>query len=43
MKYLGLADRISFHLHPWKPSLFALLDEEVPAGQLMGRLLRETD
>ncbi len=39
-KYLGLTDRIPFRLDPWRPSLFALLDEEVPASQVIERLLR---
>jgi hypothetical protein len=34
-KYLGRNDRIPVDLDPWKPSLFALLDEPVEEGKLM--------
>jgi hypothetical protein len=40
-RYLGRTDLVSFRLDPWRPALFALLDEEVPAGQVMERLLGE--
>lgn len=42
-KYLGRTDRITFHLDPWQPSLFALLREEVPPGSLLQRLAVEAD
>ena len=32
-KYLGRVDRLPVELDPWQPSLFALLDHELPAGQ----------
>jgi len=32
-KYLGHVDRISVELDPWRPSLFALLNQELGAGQ----------
>ncbi len=38
-KGLGKTEKISFRLDPWKPSLFALLEEEVPAGEVVRRLL----
>jgi len=40
-RYLGHTDMVSFRLDPWRPALFALLDEEVPAGQIVERLLGE--
>ena len=38
-KHLGKTDRITVHLDPWQPSLFALLDEVVPPGEVVARLL----
>lgn len=32
-KYLGYLDRVPVALDPWRPSLFALLDQELAAGQ----------
>jgi hypothetical protein len=40
-KYLGHSDQIAFTLDPWRPSLFALLPEEVPEGKLMDYLAAE--
>ncbi len=39
--YLGQTDHFTFVLNPWHPSLFALLDEPVPAKELISRLLNE--
>ena len=36
--YLGRTDRLKFTLHPWQPSLFALLEEKLPAGDIVGSL-----
>ena len=33
-KYLGLTDKISFTLDPWRPSLYALLPEQIPVEKL---------
>jgi Beta-galactosidase len=38
--YLGHTDRILFQLDPWRPSLFALLEEKIPDGGLVESLLR---
>jgi hypothetical protein len=40
-KYLGHIDRISVELDPWRPSLFALLDRELGAGQTVVAWLSE--
>ena len=34
-KYLGLTDKITFTLDPWRPSLYALLPDQIPAEKLM--------
>jgi len=39
-KHLGKTDRITLRLDPWRPSLFALLDEEVPAEGIVEHLLK---
>lgn len=36
--YLGRTDKISFHLDPWQPSLFALLPEKIPGDQVISVL-----
>ena len=36
--YLGHIDRLNFTLDPWQPSLFALLPEQVPAGNIIQHL-----
>ncbi len=41
-EYLGRTDRIRFHLDPWRPSLFALLPERLPAGPVVEQLLKAT-
>jgi hypothetical protein len=38
-RYLGRTDRVSFRLDPWRPTLLALLDEEVLAEGIVERLL----
>jgi hypothetical protein len=38
--YLGRTDQLSFTLDPWQPSLFALLPQQVPAGEVVTLLLR---
>jgi hypothetical protein len=42
-KSLGKVDRLSFRLDPWKPSLFALLDEPLPADRVLDRLSAEAE
>lgn len=37
-KYLGETDTLDFPLDPWRPALFALLDERAPEGALLQRL-----
>lgn len=39
-KHLGKTDRITLRLDPWRPSLFALLDGEVPAEGIVEHLLK---
>jgi hypothetical protein len=39
-KYLGRSDRIGFRLDPWQPSLFALLERQVPEDGLIELLLK---
>ena len=38
--YLGYTARVSFQLDPWRPALFALLEEKLPAGEVIERLSR---
>ena len=40
-KYLGQTDHIHFTLDPWRPSLFALLREKLPADSIVTELLRD--
>jgi hypothetical protein len=42
-QYLGQTDRIAFHLDPWQPSLFALLEEQIPAEGLMVFLAQQAN
>ena len=37
-KYLGHTDRIPVALDPWQPSLFALLPEKLPAGDVIAAI-----
>jgi hypothetical protein len=37
-KYLGHADRIRFTLDPWRPSLFALTEQKLPAESIISQL-----
>ena len=37
-KYLGLTDRLSFTLDPWRPSLFALLPDKLDTGDVVKAL-----
>ncbi len=41
-KYLGETDRFTFMLEPWQPSLFAVLPERVPAGNVVESLLKSS-
>jgi hypothetical protein len=38
--YLGNIARVSFQLDPWRPALFALLEEKLPPEDLVAGLLR---
>jgi hypothetical protein len=40
-EYHGLIVRIPFQLDPWQPSLFALVPEKIPAGNIISSLLGE--
>lgn len=40
LKYLGRTDRVRFTLDPWQPSLFALLPEQIPGGDIVSALLK---
>jgi hypothetical protein len=40
-KYFGRTDRVALTLDPWQPSLFALLGEPLPEGDIIGWLLRQ--
>jgi hypothetical protein len=40
-KYLGRIDRIHFLLDPWQPSLFALTEDQLPSGSIVGALAEE--
>jgi hypothetical protein len=42
-KYLGLTDAITFTLDPWRPSLYALLPQQVPAETVTDFLLHRLD
>lgn len=42
-KDLGLTDHIHFTLDPWKPSLFAMTAEDLPAENGVNALLRELE
>jgi hypothetical protein len=37
-KYLGRLDKVRFALDPWQPSLFALTNEQLPAGPILKEL-----
>jgi hypothetical protein len=39
--YLGLADHIQFTLDPWRPSLFALTTNEIPAASILSTLANQ--
>ena len=36
--YLGYADHIQFTLDPWRPSLFALTANKIPAASILSTL-----
>lgn len=36
--YVGYADHIQFTLDPWRPSLFALTTEKIPAASILSAL-----
>jgi hypothetical protein len=36
--YVGYADHIQFTLDPWRPSLFALTTNEIPAASILSTL-----
>lgn len=40
-QYLGYTDHFKFFLDPWRPSLFALLPEKIPAEKVMDYLLAQ--
>jgi hypothetical protein len=39
-KSFGRTDRAAFRLDPFRPTVLAILEEEVPAGEVIERLLR---
>jgi Beta-galactosidase len=39
-KYLGQSDRITVHLDPWQPSLFALLPQRIPGDDALAALTK---
>ncbi|HEX3987860.1 MAG TPA: hypothetical protein VHZ30_00430, partial [Verrucomicrobiae bacterium] len=42
-KYLGHSDHLHFTLDPWKPSLFAITGEKLPADTIIATLAREME
>jgi hypothetical protein len=42
-KYLGFVDHLHFTLDPWRPSLFALLREKVPAESALAELEKDLE
>ena len=42
-RYLGQTDAITFTLDPWRPSLYALLPQPVPAETVIDLLLQRVD
>jgi hypothetical protein len=42
-KYLGHSDHLHFTLDPWKPSLFAIIEEKLPEERIVAALARELE